>query len=74
MPPTLPAFVVADFNLAPAPVPLGPLGLAADCFGYLQNPTSIGFAPADAKGRARVNRSLTRAQPFRDPLTVKMMN
>jgi hypothetical protein len=52
MPPGQPAFLVADFNLAPTPVPLAAIGLAADCFGYLQNPTSIGFSLADAKGRA----------------------
>lgn len=48
-----PVLMVADFALAPAPVPLQGLGLPAGCTGYLLNPVSVGFAFADGAGRGR---------------------
>jgi hypothetical protein len=45
-------FFVADANTAPSPVSLAPLGFAAGCFSYLQNPITVGFVPGDPVGRA----------------------
>lgn len=46
-------FLLASFVPAPNPLNLGLLGLPAGCFGYLQNPTTVGFALSDPQGRAR---------------------
>ncbi len=53
--PSLPAFAMGDFVMAPTPLNLGAYGLGASCYSYLATPTSVGFLLSGLDGTLRFN-------------------